>query len=204
MFKGIITSIATVIQTNTSPNSETIIRISPIKNNFSQDLILGSSISCSGICLTITELGNNYFTVTVSQETLACTNISHWRKGYQINLEAALKLNDRIDGHFVQGHVDGTGKIISITSINESKVIEISTTMSLLQYIIKKGSIAVNGISLTVNDVNNTAFKVNIIPYTWYNTIFQYAKIHDIVNIEIDIIAKYIIQLQKNYKNTNL
>ncbi|KJV69192.1 riboflavin synthase [Candidatus Neoehrlichia procyonis] len=200
MFKGIITHLATVTQINIYPNSDIAICISPENNDFLQGLMLGGSISCSGICLTIAELGNDYFSVTASQETLTCTNIGNWYEGYRINLEAALKLNDHIDGHFVQGHIDGTGKITSITSAGQSNIIEISTTLSLLKYIIKKGSVAVNGVSLTVNDVSNTTFKVNIIPYTWHNTIFQYVKTNDIVNIETDIIAKYIIQLQKNYK----
>ncbi|QLK53584.1 riboflavin synthase [Ehrlichia ruminantium] len=195
MFKGIIEDIGTIVHVDHIQERDIRVFIRPYNVNFLSKVQLGSSVACSGICLSVAQLHGEYFSADISQSTLSVTNTIYWKKGTNINLELSLKINDRLDGHFVQGHVDGIGTIISITKINSSHNIVFQTQQPLLKYIVTKGSIAIDGVSLTVNTTSNNTFSVNIIPHTWENTIFQYSKVTDKVNIEVDIIAKHIEKL---------
>ncbi|WDM85242.1 riboflavin synthase [Ehrlichia sp. JZT12] len=200
MFKGIIENIGTIIHTHYQKGYDTRVSIKPQNIDFLNEAKIGSSIGCSGICLSIVELNNEDFVADISQATLSVTNAIYWKEGTNINLELPLKFNDRLDGHLVQGHVDGIGTITSITNVNSSHNIEFCIPDSLLKYTIVKGSIAIDGVSLTINSINNNTLSVNIIPHTWQNTIFQYKKVNDVVNIEIDMIAKHLERLYQFYK----
>jgi riboflavin synthase len=164
---------------------------------------LGASIACSGCCLTVIERGDDFFVVEVSGETLAFTTLGTWEPGVQINLEASLRLGDELGGHLVSGHVDGTAEVVSATPENGSTRWVFRVGPALGRYIAPKGSIAVNGISLTVNEVqdhkmgsNSTEFGVNIIPHTAAHTNFSTLQVGQRVNIEIDTLARYVARLQ--------
>ena len=131
------------------------------------DVSIGDSIAVNGVCLTVTQLDDNSFSTDVSQETLNCTTFSQLKKGQNINLEKSLRLDQGIDGHLVSGHVDGVGKVTSITIEGESTRMKIKVDDNLVKYIAKKGSICINGVSLTVNEINGNVFGVNIVPHTF-------------------------------------
>ncbi len=198
MFKGIITDIGTVIYIKTCSNSDQIFHIK------AQNLLSinrGDSIACSGVCLTVVDIINDVFTVQVSQETMKVTNLNNWKVGKKINLEQAMRLSDRIDGHLVQGHVDKTVQIFAINQNLDSHEIKLSCSQELIKFVAKKGSVTLDGVSLTVNSVTNQEFVVNIIPYTWQNTTFQYNKVDDYLNLEVDMIARYLDQLMQHRYN---
>ncbi len=198
MFKGIITDIGTITDTTTHSNSDQIFHI---KTQNLPSINKGDSIACSGVCLTVVNILNDVFTVQVSQETMKVSNLNKWKIGKKINLEQAMRLSDRIDGHLVQGHVDGIVKILTIERNLDSHEIKLSCPQELIKFVAKKGSVILNGVSLTVNSVINQEFIVNIIPYTWENTTFQYNKINDYLNLEIDMIARYLDQLMQHKYN---
>ena len=156
------------------------------------DLKVGESISVNGICLTITTVMEGAFSVDVSNETLSRTTLGQIRQGNEVNLERALRPMDRLGGHFVSGHVDGTGKIIKKKSEARSWVITIGVDEGLSRYIIEKGSIAIDGISLTVNRCDKTSFDLNIIPETGRQTTLLKKGVNSVVNIETDLIGKYV------------
>ena len=164
---------------------------------------LGASVSCSGACLTVIERGalpsGGWFAVEASPETLARTTLGRWRVGSAINLERALTLGDEFGGHLVSGHVDGLAKIRSITKVGGgsagSTVFEFDVSAKLASYIAAKGSVTLDGVSLTVNTVDDVAFSVNIIPHTLSATTFGAARIGDDVNLEIDLLARYVARL---------
>jgi len=159
------------------------------------DISIGDSIAVNGVCLTVTQLDKNYFSADVSQETLNCSTFSQLKKGQNINLEKSLRLNQGVDGHIVSGHVDGVGKITLIAIEGESTRMKIKVDDNLVKYIAKKGSICINGVSLTVNEIDGNVFDVNIVPHTFSVTTLDELKVNSQVNIEIDIIARHIEQL---------
>ena len=159
------------------------------------DVSIGDSIAVNGVCLTVTQLDKNYFSSDVSQETLNCTTFSQLKKGQNINLEKSLRLNQGVDGHIVSGHVDGVGKITLIAIEGDSTRMKIKVDDNLVKYIAKKGSICINGVSLTVNEIDGNVFGVNIVPHTFSVTTLDELKVNSQVNIEIDIIARHIEQL---------
>ena len=159
------------------------------------DVSIGDSIAVNGVCLTVTQLNDNSFSADVSQETLNCTTFSQLNKGQTINLEKSLRLDQGIDGHLVSGHVDGVGKVASITIEGESTRMKIKVDDNLVKYIAKKSSICINGVSLTVNEIDGNVFCVNIIPHTFSVTTLDELKVNSQVNIEIDIIARHIERL---------
>ena len=159
------------------------------------DVSIGASIAVNGVCLTVTQLGNNSFAADVSQETLNCSTFSHLKKGQSINLEKTLRLDQGIDGHLVSGHVDGVGEVISLHKEGECTRLRIKVNKKLSKYIAKKGSICINGVSLTVNSVEDNFFDVNIVPHTLSATNLGELIENSRVNIEIDIIARYVEQL---------
>jgi len=158
-------------------------------------IAIGASIACSGCCLTAIELGADWFAVTASQETLSLTTLGEWRVGTKINLERALRLGDELGGHIVSGHVDGLGHVVSATPENASIRWRFQVPETLARYIAAKGSVAINGVSLTVNEVSRDGFGVNIIPHTADVTTFGLLKPGDTVNIEIDTLARYVARL---------
>ena len=159
------------------------------------DVSIGDSIAVNGVCLTVTQLDDNSFSADVSQETLNCTTFSQLKKGQNINLEKSLRLNQGVDGHIVSGHVDGVGKITLIAIEGDSTRMKIKVDDNLVKYIVKKGSICINGVSLTVNEIDGNVFDVNIVPHTFSVTTLDELKVNSQVNIEIDIIARHIEQL---------
>lgn len=155
------------------------------------DLRIGDSIATNGVCLTITTLMGGTVSMEVSRETLSCTQ-SLGTRGGRVNLEKAMKLSDRINGHLVSGHVDGVGKIIKLEQVGESYILAIRPPVSLMRYIAKKGSITVNGVSLTVNLITEDEFRVNLIPHTLAVTTFKELKENMEVNLEVDMLARYL------------
>jgi riboflavin synthase len=162
---------------------------------------LGASIACSGCCLTVVERGEDFFAVEVSAESLGLTTLGQWRKGSRINLEGSLRLGDELGGHLVSGHVDGLGEIVSIVPENGSTRWRFLVPASLGRFMAPKGSVAINGVSLTVNEVmddtDTTKFGVNIIPHTAAHTNFSTLAVGEKVNIEIDMLARYVARLKE-------
>ncbi len=156
---------------------------------------LGDSIAVNGVCLTAVEFTDHGFVADVSGETLAKTSLGSLKPGSEVNLETALTLNTALGGHLVSGHVDGLGTVLSQRNDGRSYRYEFSVPQELAHYIAQKGSITIDGTSLTVNNVEDNRFDVNIVPHTWDNTIFKHYEINTQVNIEVDIIARYLERL---------
>jgi len=163
-----------------------------ITGNNWDDLILGESISVNGVCLTVIDFDAYSFSANVSIMTAQVTNLNQLQINESVNLERSLKTTSRLGGHFVQGHVDGTGKIVSILKTNKTLTIKIEPQPVLTSYLVVKSSIAVNGISLTIQELGRKDFSVTIIPFTAEHTNIKSLKTGSMVNIEIDILAKYI------------
>lgn len=156
---------------------------------------VSDSIAINGACLTVTELGSDTFTVEVMPETWRRTNLGSLRTGDKVNLERALAVGDRMGGHFVQGHVDGTGKVLSMTPEEEAVSMRLSTSEEIMPYLVEKGFISVDGVSLTVVEREATSFGVSLVTYTRQNTTLGDRRPGDLVNLEVDIIAKHLYQL---------
>ena len=202
MFTGIISHIG-IVKKISHPNdwelSVDIINDNNLDNDFNiNSITIGASISCSGICLTLKKISDDTLFFDVSDETREKTNFSTWKVGSLINLEKSLKVGDELGGHFVYGHVDTTAVIRSIEKINGSYKITLSINRDFLKYFASKGSVSIDGVSLTVNDVDKDSFTINIIPYTWMHTNFKNYNIGTVVNIEIDILARYLESLNSN------
>lgn len=153
---------------------------------------MGASIACSGCCLTVVEKGDDWFAVDVSAESLSKTVIGDWAEGAKINIEPSLKLGDELGGHIVSGHVDGLAELISIEQDADSYRLKIKAPVELAKFIAQKGSVTLDGISLTVNEVDGDVFGVNIIPHTWQHTTLSDRSAGDKLNIEIDMLARYV------------
>ena len=160
------------------------------------DVAIGDSIACNGACLTVVGKSDAAFEVDISQESLDCTSGLN-QIGAEINLEKALRLADRIGGHLVSGHVDGVGEVISFTPVGESWVLRIRLSNDLEKFVAAKGSITIDGVSLTVNRIDQQIFSINIIPHTYQSTSFKRLAPGVMVNIEVDLIARYLAQLAK-------
>jgi len=161
----------------------------------------GGSISVNGACLTVKRFDKSSFKVDIMPETLERTNIGRLRSGDRVNLERPLTLNKPLGGHLVQGHVDATGNIISIIKQGETTLIKIEAPPEVMYYIVEKGFIAVDGISLTITGVESGSFGVSIVDYTLQNTVLRGRRVGDIVNLEADIIAKYVEKFNKGEKS---
>ena len=202
MFTGIVSHLGIVESINRLDDWEVCISISKENSlnisSFNGSLIVGASISCSGICLTLKKIKDNFLFFDLSNETASKTNFLSWVVGTFVNIERSLKVGDEIGGHFVYGHVDTTAYINKIQKIEGSYKLTFEIDNSLSKFFASKGSVTVDGVSLTVNDVEQNTFCVNIIPFTWTNTCFSYYKIGSIVNVEIDILARYLERLNKN------
>ena len=156
---------------------------------------IGASIACSGVCLTVVARDTNSFDVTASAETLAVTTAGNWSVGDQINLERALKLGDELGGHIVSGHIDGLAEIKSIENCGDSHIVWLQAPSAFVRFIAAKGSVALDGVSLTVNAVDGCLFSINIIPHTWSVTGWAGAVVGQKMNMEIDMLARYVARL---------
>jgi len=191
MFTGIVTDVGTV--RSAEQRGDLRLRIQT-----GYDLVtveLGASIACSGCCLTVVEKGADWFAVEVSGESLAKTHLGDWKLGSRINLELSLKLGDELGGHLVYGHVDGAGTIVSMTPKGGSMRFVFEAPPELARFVASKGSVAIDGISLTVNEVEGNRFGVNIIPHTQAVTTLGQAKPGQRVNLEVDMLARYVQRL---------
>jgi len=159
------------------------------------DLAIGDSVAVNGACLTVTGCGDGRFTADVSLETLAVTTLGRLEVGAMVNLEPALCVGDSLSGHFVSGHVDGVGEVCALGAAGRSQRLEVGVPGNLLRYLARKGSVAIDGVSLTVNAVTSTGFEVNIVPHTREMTIISGYRLGTAVNIEVDIIARYLERL---------
>jgi riboflavin synthase len=161
------------------------------------DLKIGSSISVNGCCLTVVKLTNDSFSVDTIEETLKKTNLGLLKIGDNVNLERPLKADARLGGHFVLGHIDTTGKIEDIKELSNSHFITISFPLQFKQYLIYVGSVAIDGVSMTVARLEENKFSVGVIPHTWDETIFSQKKIGDTVNLEFDVLGKYVEKIMQ-------
>ena len=191
MFTGIIKSLGKIREISTVGSNKTFF----IESELSSQMKVDESIAHNGVCLTIEEIKNNIYRVTAIEETLKKTNAGNWKENDLVNLEQAMQLNDKLDGHIVQGHVDGTG--ICVKKIDKEGSVEFNFKFNtaFAYLIIEKGSICVNGVSLTAFNVTNDHFTVAIIPYTFAHTNFQFLQTGDSVNLEFDILGKYVARI---------
>lgn len=156
------------------------------------DVQIGDSIAANGICLTAIEFSDSYYVADVSAETIQVTNAASWKVGSPVNLEKALRLQDRLGGHLVSGHVDGVGQVTAISQDARSWRYELEAPVEICKYIAAKGSVCINGISLTVNQVNACKFGVNIVPHTRQETTIKHLQVGSSVNLEVDLLARYL------------
>lgn len=194
MFTGIIETVGTIQEIKKEKDNLHI----TLASAFTDELKIDQSVAHNGICMTVVAIDKNLYTVTAIAETVKKTNISYWKTGDRVNLERAMKLGDRLDGHIVQGHVDQIGKCISAVETNGSWSYTFEYDENIQNITIEKGSITVNGVSLTVVDSKNNQFSVAIIPYTYEHTNFQNFEVGTRINLEFDLIGKYISKLYAN------
>lgn len=192
MFTGIVTDVGTV----RSAEKRGDLRLR-IETGYDLDTIeLGASIACSGVCLTVVDKGEDWFAVDVSAETLSKTAANRWQEGAKLNLERSLRLGDELGGHIVTGHVDAVGRVVSVGTEGDSTRLSIAVPRSLGPMIAVKGSIALDGVSLTVNDVGDTedsaTLSINLIPHTARNTTFGQIETEQQLNVEVDVLARYV------------
>jgi riboflavin synthase len=191
MFTGIVTDLGKV--RSITQRGDTRIEI---ETHFDMNGVeIGASIACSGACLTVVEKGEGWFAADVSAETLSCTTLGDWKVGSPVNLERPLTANAELGGHMVSGHVDGVGTLRSVRPEGDSRRFSFAAPKELMRYIAAKGSVAVDGVSLTVNEVDDTSFGVNIIPHTQAQTTFGAMVQGTRVNLEIDLVARYVARL---------
>ena len=194
MFTGIVTDIGTVQKIDERGDLRARIACAYDVNGID----LGASIACDGVCLTVVAKGPEdgcWFDVDISAETVSKTNIGGWVAGKRVNLERALKLGDELGGHIVSGHVDGLATILSMEDDGDSTRVTLNAPHDLAKFIAQKGSVTLNGASLTVNNVNDCDFDINFIPHTKTHTTWGDAKVGDRVNLEIDTLARYVARL---------
>lgn len=197
MFTGIIKNIGTIVDINQENDNYRLTIEHGLK-----DINLGDSIAINGICLTVVDFQTNQFQVDVMPETIKRTNLTEMSVGTKVNLEPALKPNSEIGGHFVLGHVDTTGKLLSREVTKNSVLLTFSISKKYNHYLVEKGSIAVDGVSLTLIAVTDDTFQVGIVPYTQDETILGSLEVDQTVNLETDILGKYIYKdLKRSYQN---
>jgi len=200
MFTGIVTDIGEI--TAIKPGGQTGDRRFVIRTRHDMKPVpMGASIACSGCCLTVIEKGADWFAVEASGETLDKTHLGDWKEGSPINLEMSLKLGDELGGHLVYGHVDGVGKVAAMTPEGGSVRFTFEVPADLAPFIASKGSVAVDGISLTVNEVRGNRFGVNVISHTQAVTTLGQAKVGQRVNLEVDMLARYVQRLLEHHKS---
>jgi riboflavin synthase len=191
MFTGIIETLGRIHEIQKDQNNLHV----TVESSITNELKIDQSVSHNGICLTVVAIKDNLYTVTAIEETILKTNIGDWKANDIVNLERGMKLGDRLDGHIVQGHVDQTGTCTNIQEANGSWNYTFEYDKNLSNITIEKGSITVNGVSLTVVNSKTNEFSVSIIPYTYENTNFKNFKIGTKINLEFDVVGKYISRL---------
>ncbi len=199
MFTGIIEGLGEIRGLERSGRGLKIRLIPPFS---AQELTLGESVAVNGVCLTVTHIDGQTATFDISPETISRTTLGGLKPGDRVNVERALRASDRLGGHIVSGHVDGVGRVLSRRSQGDFLFYEIQIPSELSRYVIQKGSIAIDGISLTVNDIRDHRLSLAIIPHTASLTTIGYRQPGDLVNIEVDIIGKYIEKLLSPWKNS--
>jgi riboflavin synthase len=197
MFTGIITDIGTIAKVTQSGDT----RFDVLTAYDTDTIDMGASIAHSGVCLTVIDKGKgaegDWFAVEASKETLDVTSAANWQAGTKLNLERALKMGDELGGHIVSGHVDGLAEITAITPEGDSQRYTFKTSAALMPFIAPKGSVTLDGTSLTVNEVEGLTFGVNLIPHTQDVTTWGLSKVGDIINLEIDVLARYVARLKQ-------
>ena len=196
MFTGLITHLGKVSEIKETKKNDTYVGIDI---NWNDDLNIGSSVCCNGVCLTVIDKKINYFGVEVSNETINRTNFQYLKLNSTINLEKSLKIGDELGGHNVTGHIDGLVKLSKIIQIKSSYELWFEVSEEITKYLAEKGSVALNGISLTINKVENNFFSVNIIKHTWNNTNLSSYQVGSFINLEVDIISRYVSRHIENY-----
>ena len=196
MFTGIISDIGTILELEQRGDLRVRIGCSYDLNSID----VGCSICCNGICLTVIECGNTkttYFDVEISSETISKTNTQHWIIGTELNLERALRLGDELGGHIVSGHVDGVVKVLKIEDQGDSTKVEFEIPEPLAKFCASKGSVSLNGTSLTINEVDESSFSVNLISHTKLQTNWKLVRVNDEINLEVDTLARYVSRLKE-------
>ena len=195
MFTGIVEEIGILRETSRD-------RLAFEANRVVEGTKVGDSISVNGVCLTIVSLGNRGFSVDIMPETLRCTNLGRLHYGDRVNLERALPLGGRLGGHLVLGHVDETGEVLDVTSEEDALIMRVSAGAGLMPYMVDKGFVAVDGVSLTIVDVDDSSFGVSLVAYTMEHTTLGGKRPGGVVNLEVDIIAKYVENLERQRKQS--
>lgn len=191
MFTGIVTDVARVVSVERRADT----RIVLATGYDTAGIALGASIACAGACLTVVATEPGRFAVDVSAETLARTTLGRWREGTLVNTERSLKVGDELGGHIVLGHVDGLARLVDLREEGGSRRLTVEAPAALARFVAEKGSVALDGVSLTVNEVAGARFGVNIIPHTWENTAFRTLAAGDPMNMEVDVLARYVARL---------
>lgn len=191
MFTGIVTDIGTI----TDLQQEGDLRVRIRTGYDTSGIDMGASIASDGVCLTVIDLGPDWYDVQVSAETVSKTNLSAWALGRRVNLERALRVGDELGGHIVSGHVDGVAEVVSVLDEGDSTRVQLRAADDLARFIAPKGSVALNGTSLTVNEVQGAVFGINFIPHTKQVTTWGDVAVGDAVNLEIDTLARYVARL---------
>jgi riboflavin synthase len=200
MFTGIIEEIGKIEKTTPIAGG---LKINVKAEKVFDDIKINDSICVDGVCLTVTNLDKNSFWADAVGATLEKTSFDFIKADTYVNLERSVRFNDRMGGHLVQGHVNGIGIISEIKKLGENYLVKIIVPDELEKYLIKEGSIAINGISLTIADVSKNEISISIIPHTWQNTNLKYKKLNDKINVEIDILAKYVEKLLTKVNNSS-
>lgn len=191
MFTGIITDIGTI----TELKQEGDLRARIACGYDTSGIDMGASIASDGVCLTVVDLGPDWYEVQVSRETVDMTNLGDWKTGHRVNLERALRVGDELGGHIVSGHVDGVAEVVAMRDEGDSTRVTLRAPEALARFIAPKGSVALNGTSLTVNEVDGCEFGINFIPHTKLSTTWGDTAVGDRVNLEIDTLARYVARL---------
>ncbi|AEI94874.1 MULTISPECIES: riboflavin synthase [Roseobacter] len=191
MFTGIITDIGTIIDLKQEGDLRARIRT----GYDTSGIDMGASIASDGVCLTVVDLGPDWYDVQISAETVSKTNLTHWAVGGHVNLERALRVGDELGGHIVSGHVDGVAEVVAVMDEGDSTRVTLRAPEALARFIAPKGSVALNGTSLTVNEVDGRDFGINFIPHTKEVTTWGGVSVGDAVNLEIDTLARYVARL---------
>lgn len=196
MFTGLVTDVGRVRSIERDGDT----RVSIECTYDTQSIDMGASICCAGVCLTVVDKGDGWFATDVSDETLSCTTLGGWSEGTAVNLERSLKLGDEMGGHIVTGHVDGVGEIAALSEVNASCKMDIAVPLKFAKLLVAKGSICVDGTSLTINSVDDRAYdtlvSINLIPHTQNATSFKHITVGQKVNLEFDILARYVARMQ--------
>jgi len=199
MFTGIVTDVGEVL--SVEPQAEGLRRLKIGTSYDPKSIATGASIACSGVCLTVVEAGvgnaRNWFAVDAAAETLAITTAEKWQAGTRLNLERALKIGDELGGHIVAGHADGVAELVSREDLPDMARLTFRASLPLMRFVAQKGSVAIDGVSLTVNDVTRETFSVLIIPHTLKVTTIGALKAGDQINLEIDLMARYAARLME-------